>query len=304
MKLLIKKYRLIFALPLILLQYGCYSNVIRDYIQLSKVTSPVHSSNFQETAFGRYNQVYDEQNFRIYFDFNRADLGIYVVNKIDSTMEIIWDSSKVLSNYELAYELIDYNPKGFIKDYFDVKWENNSGKIICTITKQMQKPMLIDTTDGSVKLGSNIFYGFGYNNFKNYTDKYLKIHFDFTPDKIIMVVENQSKAIPIIKEEEGKLVLRRTKSFQIFPSSFENKLSIDRKSLILGIKIFYDDIITNSLKENSPYYFSSPRSFIQFSKDYFECKSLQLILKIKQNNTFKNYIFFFDVNDYQVLRKG
>lgn len=318
MKILIKRYRLIIVLPIILFQYGCYSNVVRDYFQLSKVISPETNSIFNETVFGRYHQFYDERNFKIYFDFSRTDLGIYIENKIDSTIEIIWDSSKIISNYELAYQLIDYNPKGFIKDYFDINWENNSNKITCSISNLTQKTMSIDTTDGSVKLGGNIFYGFGFNDFKNYSDKYLKISWNFNSDKIIMSIENLSTAIPIIKTDVGALVLRRIKSYSIYPSVMESEMqnqltSSTKKSKntfsipsnkILGKQTFYDDIVTNVLDDISPYYFSNPKSFIQFTKDNFECKSIQLELRLKQNNEEHKYIFLFDRKDYQVLRKG
>ncbi|AFN73825.1 hypothetical protein MROS_0582 [Melioribacter roseus P3M-2] len=310
----IKRYRLIIVLPIILFQYGCYSNVVRDYFQLSKVLSPENNFTFNETAFGRYHQFYDDHNFKIYFDFSRLDLGIYIRNKIDSTMEIIWDSSKVISNYDLLYYLIDYNPKGFINDYFNINWEDSSNKITCEISKRVQKPMIIDTTDGSVKLGGNIFYGFGFNNFKLYSDKYININWEFTTDKIIMIIENRSNATPIIKKDKGIFLLRRKKLYKICPLSLQNQLlsTTDKSkksyfipnSKILGKQTFYDDIITNAIDEDTPYYFSSPRSFFQFTKDNFECKSIQLELYLRQKNIVNKYVFIFNIEDYQVLRKG
>ena len=89
---------LIIVFPLLFL-IGCSSYISR-YFYNYKYLDSTHKNLIQsDESFGRYNHYFEDDFIKLNVDCTPYEIGLYIHNKTDSPIRIIWDSVKVFSDY-------------------------------------------------------------------------------------------------------------------------------------------------------------------------------------------------------------
>ena len=89
---------LIIVLPLLFL-IGCSSYISR-YFYDYKYLDSTHKNLIQSNeSFGRYNHYFEDDFIKLNVDCTPYEIGLYIHNKTDRPIRIIWDSVRVFSDY-------------------------------------------------------------------------------------------------------------------------------------------------------------------------------------------------------------
>ena len=97
--------KVILVLLIITMLYGCSSYITRygfncemgDGLQL--VQSSAKPSLIEEEAFGRYKFVLNDQFITLHLNCDAYGIGFYLINKTNNSVSIIWDSTRIYTEY-------------------------------------------------------------------------------------------------------------------------------------------------------------------------------------------------------------
>ncbi len=92
------KKLLMFVLPLFLL-IGCSSYISRYFYDFKYSGHSDKVLAQSDSTFGRYNHYFEDNFIKLYLDCSPNEIGIYLINKTEIPIKIIWDSVKVYSDY-------------------------------------------------------------------------------------------------------------------------------------------------------------------------------------------------------------
>ncbi|MCF8297105.1 MAG: hypothetical protein K9H48_16495 [Melioribacteraceae bacterium] len=326
---MLKKWLFVFS-SLAFLFYGCSSYVSRYYFEFDNTPQEISNQGlYKETLFGRYNHYYEDASINIFMDIEPNAIGFQIENKLEKPLHIIWDSAKVVIEYERIYKIAN-KIENTSNEFLEVKWLNKKDTILCSIKNKSKDKMMFEKDSGFVKIGDSFKYYFSDLALKNYKDDFIKVNWLFFADSAELSFINISKYFYKINEDDGKIYLHKLKEYKvthkdkrqeqlILPDSTEsNFLEISslielqksdslftiRPTVMLPKSVFSDEIVPATLS-SAIYPFTNSEKFkLAFSSAGFINSRLYLILPIKIGDRITKYKFPFKIKDYQILRKG
>ena len=248
-------------------------------------------------------------------------------NKLENPLRIIWDSAKVVLEYERIYK-ISNNLKNLSDEFVEIDWQIKKDTILCSIKNKTHNKMSFEKDSGFVKIGEELRYNISDLALNNYKDKFIKIDWSFFANSAKFTLVNISKYAYKLIEDEGKICFNKSKEFYIthkdlrqeklsLPDSTDDKyleianliemqkadsLFSIRPTILLPSAIFSDEIIPIA---NSFYPYTSNNKFeLEFSSIGFVNSKMALILPVKNGEEIIYYNFPFRINGYQILSKG
>lgn len=321
------KTKLVLILFFALLLNSCSSFITRYNYKTDIYKQTKEQSTYQERLFGRYNHYFENDNLKLYMDIEPYAIGFQFQNKLENPLRIIWDSAKVVLEYERIYK-ISNNLRNISNEFVDIYWQIKNDTILCSIKNKTQNKMLFEKDSGFVKIGEEFRYNISNLALKNYKDNFIKLNWSFYADSANLTLVNISKYAYTLIEDDGKICFNKSKEFQIthkdlrqeklsLPDSTDDKyyetanliemqktdsLFSIRPTILLPAAIFSDEIIPIT---NSFYPYSDNNKYeLEFSSIGFVNSKMALILPIKNGEEIIYYNFPFRINGYQILRKG
>jgi len=291
------------------------------------VQQSIKQELYQETLFGRYNHYYENEVLKLFTDIEPNAIGIQIENKLEKPFRIIWDSAKVITEYERIYK-ISKLMENFSNEFLDVQWQTKKDTILLSIKNKTKDKMEYEKDGGFVRIGDSFLYQISDIGFKNYTDKFINLGWSFSVNKIDMVLINISKMPFKVIEEESKICINNSKVYNLshqdrrqnkleLPDSSDasfndisillnlqkaDSLFVIRPTILLPKSVFSDAMIPLS---NTIYpYLDNDNFTLTFSSRGFVNSKMNLILPIKIDEKIFRYNLPFRIKNFQILRKG
>lgn len=76
--------------------YECAGGSPDNYTEKDELFARINSN---AEAFAQYHYRFENDNYRLHLYADPEEIGLYLVNKTDSPIQIIWDSVKIYSDY-------------------------------------------------------------------------------------------------------------------------------------------------------------------------------------------------------------
>lgn len=319
------KKNIIIVLPLFFL-VGCSNFVSRYFFEFD---NPNQSSEqiFRETVFGRYNHYYEDSSIKLYMDLGPTAFGFQLENRLEKPLRIIWDSAKVIFDYERIYK-ISNRIENISNEFMEINWLNKKDTIFCSIVNKTKTKMSYSVDSGFVAIGKSFKYNFSDVGLKKYKDQFIEMNWQFSENKILLSLINISKLHYGIVKEEGKIFINSQKEYYVSHQDKEQEklklpdssdLSFPKISLLLQLqkadslskikptillaKTILSDEIIPTMNYMLPYTNNNYYDLDFSVRGFRNCK-LHLILPIKIEDKVIKYSFPFKIKDYQILTKG
>jgi len=305
---------------------GCSSYISRYYFE-SDNSDQNPNQVFKETTFGRYNHSYEDNSIKLYMGLGPTAFGFQLENKLETPLCIIWDSAKVLLDYERIYQ-ISNRMENISNEYVEINWLNKKDTIFCSILNKTKTKMVYSADSGFVAIGKSFQYNFSDVGLKNYKDRFIEINWQFLRNKIVFSLINISKLNYTISKDEGKIFINSQKEYYLSHIDREQELlklpdssdlSFSKISLLLQLQkadslfkikptiLLPKSTLTDELIPLTNYilpYTNNNYFDLDFSTRGFKDCKLLLIFPIKINDKVFKYSFPFKIKDYQILMKG
>lgn len=320
------KIRLVLCVMMNLCIVGCSSYISRYQFEYDKINQNSEQT-IKETSFGRYNHVYEDSSSKIYMDIEPSALGIQFENKLETPIHILWDSSKVIIDYERIYK-ISNRIENISNEITEIKWTNNRDTIYCSILNKTKNKMHYSLDSGLVSFGNSFKYNFSDIGFRNYKDEFINMKWKFSENSILLSLINTSKLGYKIDQDGGRICINRQKEYYLtHVDKSQEKLKLPdtsdvnyykilaliklqkadsfykiKPTIILGKSIYSDEIIP--LSNYFLPYISADSHDLEFSSRGFINCVFNVIIPIKIEGKVIKYKFPFRIKDYQILTKG
>jgi hypothetical protein len=86
------------VLPLFFL-FGCSSYVSRYFFNYEQIDTSIKHLVQKNEIYAGYNQYYEDDLIKLHIDCGPIGIRFYLINKTNNTLNIIWDSVKVYSEF-------------------------------------------------------------------------------------------------------------------------------------------------------------------------------------------------------------
>jgi hypothetical protein len=91
--------KILFSILPLMLLFGCSSYISRYFYSYEQVDGSSKQSVQRNELYAGYNQYYEDEIIKLHLDCEPMGIRLYIINKTNQSVSIIWDSTRVFSEY-------------------------------------------------------------------------------------------------------------------------------------------------------------------------------------------------------------